>query len=54
MRIRPRLFGRRDWRSRACPSILLEKILHLAAEGEITCTQEEFLGDILIRLGEPG
>jgi chromatin segregation and condensation protein Rec8/ScpA/Scc1 (kleisin family) len=30
------------------------EILHLAAEGEITCTQDEFLGDILIRLGEPG
>jgi len=26
------------------------EILHLAAEGEISCTQKEFLGDILIRL----
>lgn len=26
------------------------EILHLAAEGEISCSQKEFLGDILIRL----
>ena len=26
------------------------EVLHLAAEGEISCSQEEFLGDILIRL----
>lgn len=28
------------------------EVLHLTAQGEITCTQEEFLGDILITLGE--
>lgn len=27
------------------------EVLHLAAEGRISCTQKEFLGDILIRLG---
>jgi chromatin segregation and condensation protein Rec8/ScpA/Scc1 (kleisin family) len=28
------------------------EVLHLAAQGEIACTQEEFLGDILISRGE--
>ena len=30
------------------------EILHLAADGRITCTQKEFLGDILIRLEQEG
>jgi len=30
------------------------EILHLAAEGEISCSQKEFLGDILIRLEAGG
>ncbi len=29
------------------------EILHLAAQGEISCEQEEFLGDIIIRLATP-
>jgi len=30
------------------------EILHLAADGRISCTQKEFLGDILIRLEQEG
>ncbi len=29
------------------------EVLHLAAQGEITCEQEEFLGDIIIKLAAP-
>jgi len=30
------------------------EVLHLSAQGEISCTQEEFLGDILISLPQEG
>jgi chromatin segregation and condensation protein Rec8/ScpA/Scc1 (kleisin family) len=42
-----RLLDRGDTDERVCRFF---EVLHLAAEGQIRCSQKEFLGDILIRL----